>query len=247
MKRRYAFLLLAVVSLVGIVAVPAEVWAQQSSSTTYSVDEVFFGTGGELEACGTAYCSKQAAGELGVGETTSTNYGAQGGFNTNREEYIELTVTGANIDLGILSTSSAATATGAFSVKTYLSSGGYVVTNASDPPTYQSQTINNLTSPTASSPGTEQFGINLVANTSPTTFGANPVQSPDSTFSFGAAATGYNTANQFKYVKGDIIATSNGKSTGTTNYTISYLYNISGQTEAGQYTFAHDVVATSTY
>jgi hypothetical protein len=94
--------------------------------------------------------------------------------------------------------------------------------------------------------GTEQFGINLVANTNPTTFGANPVQQPDSTFSYGAAATGYNTANLFKYVKGDVVASSS-KSSGTTVYTISYLYNISPVTDAGEYRFSHVLVATATF
>ena len=41
---------------------------------------------------------------------------------------------------------------------------------------------------TASSPGTEQFGINLVANTSPTTFDFESVQVPDATYGFGPSS-----------------------------------------------------------
>lgn len=160
-----------------------------------------------------------------------------------------MTATATNTDLGYLSTSSAATTTWGFSIRTYLASG-YIVTNASDPPTATSgagtHTLANLTSPTASSPGTEQFGINLVANTSPTTFGAVPAQIPDSSYSFGQAATGYNTANLFKYVKGDTVAYS-PKSSGETDYTISYLYNISTATPAGKYVFNHILVGTSTF
>jgi len=253
MKRRYARLLVVavgVVSSVGLIAGSGIAYAQQSSSTNYQVNEVFFGNGGELNSCSTNYCSKQSAGETGVGNTSSTNYQAQAGFNTNREEYIEFIVNSSSTNLGILSVGSAATATGTFSVKTYLSSAGYAVTNASDPPKSGSNTLNNLTSPTASSPGSEQFGINLVANTTgcgaPVNFGANPVQVPSSTFSFGAAATGYNTCGLFKYVKGDIVA-STTKSSGETDYTVSYLYNISNGTKAGLYTFNHILVATSTY
>jgi hypothetical protein len=103
-----------------------------------------------------------------------------------------------------------------------------------------------LASQTASSAGTEQFGINLKANTSPTTFGANPSQFPDSSFGFGFAAPGYDTANLYKYVKNDVIAKSNSSS-GRTDYTISYIFNISNVTPAGIYTLNHDLVAIGTF
>lgn len=250
--KRQAFgahgVLFIAIAILAAVLHTGSVIAQQAASSTYSVDEVFFGTGGELDACSTSYCSKQSAGELAAGETNSANYSAQAGFNTNREEYLEFIVTNSGTDLGILSVSSAATATGAFSVKSYLSSG-YVVTTASDPPRNNGpspHTFISLGAPAVSSPGTEQFGINLVANTSPTIVGADPAQIPDNTFSFGTAATGYNTANQYKYIKGDVVAQSL-KSSGQTNYTVSYLFNISTATPAGQYTFNHVLVATSTF
>lgn len=240
--------LFAAVAVVVLLSMSGKVFAQQSSSANYSVDEVHFGPGGNVEQCSTSYCAKTSLGSLGVGETSSTNYDVQAGNNTNRDPFLEFIVTSSSADLGVLSTGSASTANTTFSVKTYLA-GGYVLTTASDPPTSTGSsphTFTNLTSPTASSPGTEQFGMNLVANTSPTTFGANPVQIPSSTFSFGAAASGYNTANLFKYVKGDTVATSN-KSSGETDYTASYIYNISNVTPSGQYTFNQILVATSTY
>jgi hypothetical protein len=246
MRRRLGLLpLLLAVAIFGFCPL---VSAQQSSSTNYQVNEVFFGNGGELNTCSSSYCSKQSAGEMTVGNTSSSAFSAQAGFNTNREEYIAFSVTGGTTDLGVLSTGSAATATGTFAVKTYLA-GGYVVKTVSDPPTNtlpNKPLLNALPTPTASSPGTEQFGINLVANTSPTTFGANPIQVPDGTFSFGTVASGYNTPNLYKYVKGDTIAQST-RSSGETDYTISYLYNISNVTAAGEYQLHHVLVATSTY
>jgi hypothetical protein len=217
----------------------------QMTSPSYRVDETYFGTGGELDASSANYRAKQSAGELGVGNTSSTNYQAWSGFNTDRTESLEFIVNNASINLGTLSSSSTATTTGTFSVKAYLAQG-YVVQTASDPPKNGNYTLTNLTTPTASATNTEQFGMNLVANTSPTTFGAAPSQQPDNTFSFGAAATGYNTANQYKYVKDDIIAQST-KSSGVTNYTISYIFNIRGRTPGGTYTFNHVLVATATY
>lgn len=85
-----------------------------------------------------------------------------------------------------------------------------------------------------------------MANTNPSNVGANPVQVPDASFSFGAAATGYNTANQYKYVKGDTIAYS-PKSSSITQYTISYMFNAVARTAAGQYIMNHDLVAVGTY
>jgi hypothetical protein len=226
----------------------ASAFAQQSSSTNYSVDEVFFGSGGELDACSTNYCSKQSAGELAAGETSSTNYTAQAGFNTNREEYLQFIVNASNTDVGYLGETYATTTTGSFSVKAYIAHG-YVVINAGDPPQTTSvnvHTLNPLTSPTASSVGTEQFGMNLVANTAPAAVGANRTQEPDGTFSFGEPASGYNTANLYKYVKGDAIASST-RSSGQTNFTASYLFNMSPVTQAGAYIFNHDMVAIATY
>jgi hypothetical protein len=246
-----AGVLLAILPAIGL----GTASAQQAVSPSYMVNEVFFGTGGELEACsadgngdGTSYCSKQSAGETAVGETVSPSYKAQGGFNTNREEYLEFVVTPSQTDLGVLSTTAASVANGSFYIKNYMSNG-YVVHTTSDPPRSggsNAYTLTALASPTGSIPGTEQFGMNLVANTAPYASGASPVQVPDSTFSFGTVAAGYNTANAYKYAKGDIVASST-KETGQTNYTVTYLFNISNTTPAGQYTFNHNLVVTSTF
>lgn len=253
MRRGYGALLVAV-TMLGLVLTGGQVFAQQATSTNYSVDEAFFGTGGQLcdpgiSGYSTNYCAGATAGDLAAGEsTTVSGNNATAGSNTSRDEYLELVVNAANIDLGVLSPSTAATAVGTFSVKAYLASG-YLVVNGSDPPKNNAtvpHTLNALSSPTASSPGNEQFGINLVDNTTPITVGANVTHSPDSSFGFGVAATGYNTDNQFKYVKGDTIASS-PKSSGTTNYTVTYLYNISTNTPSGDYTFGHVIVATATY
>src|SRR5258708_38765685 len=73
-----------------------------SSSPDYQVNEVFFGAGGELNACSTNYCSKQSAGETAVGNTASPTFQAQAGFNTDRTPYIQIEVSITNINLGTL-------------------------------------------------------------------------------------------------------------------------------------------------
>ncbi len=220
--------------------------AAQSSSNNFQVNEVFFGSGGELNACSTTYCSKQSAGELAVGNTASTNYQAQAGFNTDRTPYIEFTVSNTDVNLGTLNANSTKTATATFTVKAYLAHG-YSVVNASDPPSNNSYTMQTLAVPTASAVGTEQFGINLVANTIPSIpTSADPTYSPDNTFSFGQVSPDYSTTNLFKYAKDDTVAFSTA-STSYTTYTVSYLFNVSSVTPGGTYLLRHVLVATGTY
>lgn len=222
--------------------------AAQSSSANYQVNEVFFGSGGELNACSASYCSKQSAGETAVGHACSNGsfgYCTEAGFNTDRTPYIEFTVSNSNINLGSLTATTTKTANATFSVKAYLAHG-YSVINASDPPVNNGYTMQALAIPTASAAGTEQFGINLAANTSPASFGADPQQSPDNSFSFGYASADYSAANMYKYAKGDVVALSDS-STSFTNYTISYILNISNVTPGGAYIFRHVLVATGTY
>jgi hypothetical protein len=231
--------------------------ALQSSSPNYGIDETFFGSGGELNACSTNYCSKQTAGETTVGAANSANFGIQAGNNTDRDNSLEMIVTGANLNLGQLTTTSTKVAEGHFSVKSYLASG-YAVRTVSPGPKNSSHILHLLTTGAGSSTGTEQFGINLVANACPANtspsgpgacsggLGADPVEVPDTSFSFGQAATGYDTADTYTYNDGDTIAYSNSSS-GETDYTISYLFNISGVTPGGTYTMNHVLVATSTF
>lgn len=225
--------------------VPTVALAAQSSSSHYQVNEAFFGAGGELNACSTNFCSKQSAGELAVGKICSNLYCGQAGFNTDREPYIQFIVANTDVDLGTLDTQQTKTTTAAFAVKAYLSHG-YTVINASDPPKNGGYTMNALSTPTAPLVGDEQFGINLVANTSPISFGSDPQHAPDSTFSFGAVDNDYATANFFKYAKGDSVARSI-KSSSATTYTVSYIFNISNTTPGGMYSMQHVLVATGTY
>jgi hypothetical protein len=129
-----------------------------------------------------------------------------------------------------------------------------VQTVSQPPQTSTGDTLNPMTSQGASVVGTEQFGINLKANTSPATFGADPTLQPDSSFATGIAATGYSTANQYKYNAGDVIACTGSAGAcgsvsgwGQTTYTISYIANITGITKAGAYSMEHDLVVVATY
>lgn len=231
---------------IALLAMPVIAHAQHTSPN-YEVDEVFIGSGGELEACSGQYCSQQSAGGTG-GQTSSNGYGIMAGFGSPDEPTLSLIVSNNTIDLGVLNTSGTGAASANFSVSNYLSDG-YVVrihgsspTNVTGPGTYS---LTSLNSPNPSTPGTEQFGINLVANTTPG-IGANPIQQPDSDFSHGVPAVGYDQEDYFKYVNGDIIAESDRES-GQTDYTMSIIANIATVTPGGRYKTVLVVQAIATF
>ncbi|HEX8182553.1 MAG TPA: hypothetical protein VF575_03035 [Candidatus Saccharimonadales bacterium] len=209
------------------------VMASQAKSSNYGVSEVQFGSGGVLRACSTSYCAKQSAGELTVGNTSSTNYQAQGGFNTQREPFLEVSVSGAVVNLGDLTPETTGKGSTTFAVKSYLASGYNVYIDGTTPRSVGGHALTPMSTAAASQVGIEQFGINLRLNTSPAV-GADVAQIPSGTFSFGAPSAGYSAVNNFKYVPGDLIAASN-KSSGQTDYTMSMIANIGTTTEAGAY------------
>ncbi len=210
------------------------VYAEESSSANYKLEESFFGIGGELDAASGNYQAKLAAGELAAGNSSSLNYQFQGGFNTSDVPLLEFAVNGGIYDLGILDSSSTAAVTPSFTVRNYLSSG-YVVTMNGIAPSLADggHTLTPMTTLAAAQPGTEQFGINMVDNSNPNA-GTDPVQVPDSSFGFGLAATGYNSSDMFKFVSGDTIAIS-PKSSGQTNYAMTIIANVASSTPSGQY------------
>ncbi len=240
----------ALIVLVLTCAIQGVVSAQTSTSPSYSTYEYSFGTGGDNNLSSSNYSATADTGATAVGGSTSTNFGAEAGTITPRDEYIEFVVNASTVSLGEQSVASTSQGTATFYVKAYVSSG-YAVRNASVALTYNGHTMASPGSAVASAIGTEQFGINLMANTCAlclpsTSFGAAPVQNPDGTFSYGAAASGYDTSNVYKYVNGDIIAQST-KSSGRTDFTISYILNIANNTPAGFYTMNHVLVATAGY
>lgn len=258
-NKQYLRLFVSILVGAGLIVGTSGVFAQ-SSSTNYRIEESYFGTGGEVDASSTNYRSRQSTGSLGVGNTSSTNYDAVAGATTPVDPFLEVQLTGPNVDLGTLdpNTTSYAAAQGGscnctFTVRSYLSSQYTVVTASQTLTSENGDTIDAKASQGAPSGSTsvEEFGINLVANTAPGTFGADPVNKPDNTFADGQAATGYQTANQYKYGVGNIIAsspaTAGNQGVGLTEYTISYIAKPSNLTPAGTYKMRHDLIVVPTF
>lgn len=216
-----------------------------ATSTSFQIQEDFLGSGGVIDSSSASYQSFDSIGAVGVGDSAGTAYQTQSGYTTTNDPNLSFIVNTSSVSLGALTTGSTATGTATFSVLNY-TSYGYIVQVIGNSPNNGVHNLTALSTPTASTAGTEQFGINLAANTSPTTFGAAPVQVPSSSFSYGVAATGYNTANQYKYVSGNTIATAT-KTSGRTDYTISYIANIATLTPGGSYSGSQTFIVVGTY
>ncbi len=225
---------------------PTLVLAQVPSSSNYSVQESGFSSGSQLDANSASYNARVSAGDLGVGNAESANYQVYAGVITPDEEYIELVVPVTNINLGTLSPGVAGTGTATFSARAYLNDN-YVIYTMNNPPSNGSHQISPLTSGGTFNAANEQFGINLVANTSPTTQGAAPAPQPNAAFAYGEAAPGYDTADNYRYNRGDAVARSVTRGYGETNFTISYMLNTTVATPAGLYQMEQNLVITATY
>ncbi|MBA3679514.1 hypothetical protein H0W80_05025 [Candidatus Saccharibacteria bacterium] len=230
-------------SLVIVCLQPASVLA--AASTSFSIQEDFIGGGGVIDSSSASYKSFDTIGDLGVGDSAGTSYKTQSGYTTTNDPSLSFIVNTSSVVLGALTNGSTATGTATFSVLNY-TSYGYIVQVIGNTPSNGAHNLTALASPTASSTGTEQFGINLVANTSPTTFGAIPVQVPSSSFSYGIAQPGYDTTNLYKYVAGSTIASA-PKTSGRTDYTVSYIANIATLTPGGSYSGNETYVVVGTY
>jgi len=145
-------------------------------------------------------------------------------------------ISGDSIDLGNLSSQHANSGQSQFATATN-DPNGYTVFAVGNTMTSGNNTIQSLDLPTASFPGTPQFGINLRANLIPAV-GQDPVG-----LGTGVPSANYNVPNRFTFVSGDNIASSPL----TTNYnrmTVSYLVNVPAGQAPGVYATTVTYIAT---
>lgn len=223
------------------------VYADSLESSHYKFVETDLGGGGLVPSYSAHYQSAQSTGDTAIGNAKSTNFQTEAGSQTTADPALSFSINNASASFGSFSPTATATATSQFSVSNY-TSYGYTVQIVGDTPHNGSHTIpamaTDAQNPTIpSQPGTEQFGINLVKNTLPDVFGADPDHGE---FGVGSPAPNYSNPNQFRFVSGETIATS-PKSSGVTTYTISYIINVSGLTPGGHYTSKQALVCTGTF
>lgn len=171
--------------------------------------------------------------------TVATSTAGQVTITAAVDETLTFSLANQTVPLGTLTTSTTGSGTSTMSAATN-AANGYSITVSGSTLTSGSNTITALASPTASSVNNKQFGLNLVANTTPA------VGSNVSGTGTGAAAAGYNTADLFKFVSGDTVASASGP-TNSNTFTSSYIANIDGATPPGNYQTVLTYVATANF
>lgn len=237
--RRGTIALFAV--LLAIAGFDATVQAQ-SSSNNFQMTEMEIGGSSSQESCSESYCSHVSIGDVGSTSTLST---AEFGTIDSTEPVLEVIIEAGSSNLGILNTQTTATKTSVVKIRNNLAGGGYVLQLRGDPPKFKNHILKTNVVPTMSTPGTEQFGINVAANTVPSV-GTAPVQIPAGEQVFGVGADDYRTPNLFKYSSGSVVARGITE-TGRTDYTISMIINISSSTPAGHYSGDFEALVAPTY
>jgi hypothetical protein len=219
------------------------VYADSLQSPNYRFDESVLGGDGLVQSNSANYRAGLSIGDTAIGSSSSTNFQVESGSKTTNDPTLSFSVDNGNANFGSFTPSGASVATSTFSVSNY-TSYGYVVQLVGNPPSNSSgHTLSAMTTTGPSQAGTEQFGVNLVANTLPVSVGANPDHGQ---FGVGSAAPNYATSNQYRYVSGETIASA-PKSSGLTAYTLSYIVNVDSLTPGGQYNGNQILICTGTY
>lgn len=143
-------------------------------------------------------------------------------------------------DLGNLSPTETLFAQSQMGIGTNASSG-FAIAAYGTPMAAGTHVIDPIPTPSPSRPGTNQFGINLVANSSPVV-GADP----DGPFLNAVAMTDYGEANKFKYKDGDRLAYAPNVSL-VRRFTTSYIVNVSPTLPAGVYATTITYICTGLF
>jgi hypothetical protein len=151
---------------------------------------------------------------------------------------VNCAASGSTVALGTLSSSSTASGTSKMDASTN-STSGYAITYTGATLTSGANTITALGG-AASATGSSQYGINLKDNATPN------VGAEVSGSGGGTAQAGYSTADSFKFLTGDTVASATGP-TASNTYTASYIANISTTTNPGTYTSTVTYICTATY
>lgn len=143
-------------------------------------------------------------------------------------------------DMGQLDPKQTLTAQSEMAVGTNASGGFAIIANGT---TLSAGTsvIDALESPTESQPGVNQFGINLVENTTPQ-IGRNP----EGEWTNAVTADMYGQPDKYTFRSGDVVAYSPNVSL-MKKFTVSYIVNSSSNLRAGVYTTTVNYLATGRF
>jgi len=131
-------------------------------------------------------------------------------------------------DMGTLGPQSTLTAQSQMAVGTN-ASGGFTITANGPPMAAGTHVVDSPLTPTASEQGTNQFGINLVANTAPAIG-----NDPEGASTNAVVSPGYGVPNEYKFSSGDVVAYAPNVSL-IKKFTVSYIVNSSKDLGPGVY------------
>ncbi|HWT39780.1 MAG TPA: hypothetical protein VN081_00670 [Dongiaceae bacterium] len=120
-------------------------------------------------------------------------------------------------------------------------SGGFAITVNGTPLAAATTIIAGAATPADSQQGIDQFGINLVANNEPAIG-----KDPEGTWTNAAPTADYSQPNKYKYVSGDVVASSPNVSL-MKKFTVSYIANASPALRAGVYTTTITYIASGRF
>jgi len=149
------------------------------------------------------------------------------------------TAAGSLINLGAFSRAS--TVSGISKLTAFTNAlNGYSISMSGTTMTSGNNAINPIATPSVSTVGSKQFGLNLRANSTPNQ-GLEPV-GPGT----AQPTAPYNQLNRFKFANGDEIVRSNVSSDRRT-FTATYIVNIDDQAKKGLYSTTLTYIATATF
>lgn len=157
---------------------------------------------------------------------------------------VEYNCTGTNdiyySNMGELSPNSTLTARSQMAVGTN-ASGGFAITANGGSVSAGTSVIDGSPVPIESRPGTNQFGLNLVAN-------ANPVvgENPEGEYANAVASPDYSIPDKYKFVDGDVVAFSPNVSL-MKKYTVSYILNSRADLPPGVYSTTINYIASGRF
>ncbi len=143
-------------------------------------------------------------------------------------------------DMGNMDAQTTLTAQSQMAVGTN-ASGGFAITANGTPMSAATNVIDAPSSPTTSTPGRNQFGINLVENTQPAVG-----QNPEGEWANAIPAPNYSIPNMYMYVPGDVVAYSPNVSL-MKKFTVSYIVNVSPSLRAGVYSTTLTFIASGRF
>ena len=213
---------------------PCSLLLARMTSDNYIIFGDVIGSGGTSTSTSATYGLHDTIAEALIlsATTTSSSYGIKAGFQElYPDQFVTLSTGATSVEFGTLDVLNVKTGSHTMTIDS--NAGNGVTITVSGATLSSSDLVNTITAiggtPTASTAGSEQFGINLVANTLPS-IGANR----SGTAPLVSVANNYNTTNLFTYSSGNTVATST-IDTNSTVFTVSYIANISATTEPGWY------------